>query len=166
MAKYLVRRGFVYHSYSDILRDELTKLGRKINRDNLIRMGNNIRQEFGAGELSKRILAEAAKKGEEKVLAVGMRNPAEVEVMREKKGFHLWFVQAPAKLRYDRSQIRGRSEDKVSFAEFQKQEQEEHSKNSSEQQLGRVATMADVTIINDGDLESLYAQIDELLAKL
>ena len=165
-AKYLVRKGFFYHSYSDILRGELVKLGKPTDRENLIWMGNKVRREFGAGELSKRILAEIKKNQEEKALAVGMRNPAEVEFFRAEKSFQLWFLQAPIQLRYERAQKRKRPEDEVSFDEFKKQETQEHSSDPNEQQLGRVATMADATIVNGEDLASLYKKIDGLLEKI
>ena len=162
-ADYLVSLGFKKYVYSDYIREELKKIGKEPNRDNLIWMGNELRSQFGPGEISKRILNDIKKDRMKKAVAVGIRNPSEVEELKKSHILHLWFVDAPQELRYERSQKRKVLKDQVGFEQFQAQEEKENSENTTAQQLRKVAEMADKTLINDGRMEKLHQQIDELL---
>lgn len=164
VANYLVERGFAYHSLSDLLRDELRARGQEITRENLIAIGNEIREKFGAGELARRTLKIIEKNQEKDSLVVSIRNPREVEVLRLRKDFQLWFVDAPNRIRYERTVRRSRSDDFQSYEEFVEKERQENSTDPNAQQLTKVAAMADATIDNDADFQSLYANIDKLLS--
>ena len=48
-ARFLMERGFAYHSLSDVVREEATARGLDHSRENLIRVGNELRASFGAG---------------------------------------------------------------------------------------------------------------------
>jgi dCMP deaminase len=162
-ANYLVMKGFCYHSLSDLLRNELKKQGRPLTRENLIRIGNEIRTKYGAGELSRRALLAIDKNNEKKSIVVSIRNPEEVLVLKARSGFQMWFVDAPIKLRYERSIKRKRTDDSQSFEDFAALEKVEDSQDPNAQQLKKVAEMADVKIINDSDVFSLHKKIDDLL---
>lgn len=60
VASVLVERGFVYHSLSDVVREEATARGLDHSRENLIRVGNDLRARFGPGVLAERIAARIA----------------------------------------------------------------------------------------------------------
>jgi dephospho-CoA kinase len=162
-ADYLKNKGYVYYSLSDLLREELRKQSKPITRENLIKIGNAVRVEFGAGELAKRALAAIKAKGEQNSVIVSIRNPEEVKVLKQYPGFKLWYVDAPIKMRYERAKKRGRSDDFASFEEFVKMENTENSSDPNAQQLNKVAEMADHEIINDADKKTFYRDIDELL---
>ncbi|MBI2107815.1 AAA family ATPase [Candidatus Woesearchaeota archaeon] len=53
-AAYLKKKGFEYHSLSDILREEATKRGIEHARENLINLGNELRSQFGPNYLAKK----------------------------------------------------------------------------------------------------------------
>lgn len=163
IADYLKNQGFVYHSLSDMLREELNKLGKPIIRKNLIDIGNEIRTKFGAGELAKRVLAIIKENPERNSLIVSIRNPQEVRELKTHADFQMWFVDAPQKMRYERAAKRRRTDDFLSFEEFVAKENQENSDDPNAQQLNKVAQMADVTIINDSDTPSLYQKIDKLI---
>ncbi len=51
-ARFLREKGYAYHSLSDVVREEATARGLDHSRENLIRVGNELRQTFGAGILA------------------------------------------------------------------------------------------------------------------
>src|SRR3989344_3037021 len=106
VADFLVKRGFAYYSLSDLLRKELVKQGKLLSRDNLIDKGNELRQNFGAEELARRILDQIKKDGSENVVVVSIRNPEEVKFLKKNSEFEMWFVDAPIKTRYERAKKR------------------------------------------------------------
>jgi len=165
VAEFLIRRGYDYYSLSDILRQELALENTPVTRDSTIRKGNEIREKFGAGELSERVLKKIRKDQAEKAVVVSIRNPEEVKVLQKNSDFTLWFVDAPIETRYERTQIRKRPEDRVSFEQFRVQEQTENSADPLKQQLATVAKMANEKIANDQDLTELYRITETLLKK-
>lgn len=163
VADYLVKKGFVYHSLSDLLREELMIRGQEISRENLIAIGNEIRKKFGGGELARRTLNKIKGDNEVWALVVSIRNPDEVKVLRGLENFILWFVDAPPKVRYDRTVKRGRSDDFSSYEDFVAKEKMENSADPGAQQLSKVAEMANRKIVNDGSLDDLYKKVDALV---
>src|SRR3989344_1049855 len=55
-AEILMEKNFFHISFSDILREELQNQGKKISRDNLIKIGNEMREKCGAEVLAKKAL--------------------------------------------------------------------------------------------------------------
>ncbi|MBI4054370.1 MAG: AAA family ATPase [Candidatus Doudnabacteria bacterium] len=166
VARYLVKRGFVYHSLSDLLRQELKARGKPVTRENLVEVGNEIREKFGADELARRVLEKITQTGEKNSLCVSIRNPEEVEVLKKNSPFTLWFVDAPAQIRYKRAAKRSRTDDNFSsFSDFLKREAMENSANPYHQQLKRIAEMADAEIVNDKGIDALLKTVDELLTE-
>lgn len=54
-ANYLKSKGFIYYSLSDVIREEATKRGLDHSRDNLIRIGNELRHNFAPNYLAQQI---------------------------------------------------------------------------------------------------------------
>ena len=54
VAEYLKKKGFSYFSLSDILRDEAKKRNLEPTRENLIPLGNELREKFGPNFLAKK----------------------------------------------------------------------------------------------------------------
>ncbi|MFB0564981.1 MAG: AAA family ATPase [Candidatus Aminicenantaceae bacterium] len=159
VAAYLVKKGFSYFSLSDLIRDEVRKKGEEVSRNNLIKMGNHLREKFGADILAR--LVKKRIKG--KAVIDSIRNPKEVEFFRRQKDFILVAVDAPVKVRYKRAKRRGREESASNYQEFIRKEQEEMTNSEKGQQLHNCMNMADVTIINDGTLEDLHQKVEALL---
>ncbi len=164
VAEYLKKKGFSYYSLSDILRDECEKRGLEKNRDNLIKIGNELRKEFGPDILAKKILEKIEKNKVKKAIIVSIRNPKEAEALKEKKGFFMLNIDAPIEIRFQRIKKRGGDRDKVSFEKFREQENFEMSSNDpNSQQLKAVAQMTDYDINNSGSLKDLYGKVDEIV---
>lgn len=158
-ASYFVKKGFHYFSLSDLIREELRKKGKEITRDNLIKMGNYLREKYGPDILARRVM----KKIKENSVIDSIRNPKEIEHLRKQKSFILLAIDAPVELRYERTKKRGRDESASTLQEFIQKEREEMTTDEKGQQLRTCLKMADVTIINDGSLEELNKKLEALL---
>ena len=96
-----------------------------------------------------------------------IRTPGEVEALREREDFILIEVQAGMETRWQRAQSRGRTgdiSDKETF--FANEEIEAVAKDESGQALNATAAMADLILVNDGSVEDLYSDLDEILRRL
>jgi len=162
MADYLVSKGFVHYSLSDIIREELRKKKKKITRENLIDLGNELRSKYGASVLAKKV-SEKIKKGQNYVIT-SIRNKEEVKELEKLEGFVLVHVYSDVKIRFERIKKRGNEKDAVkSVKELIEKEKLEESSEDDKQQLHIVSKMAKVVIRNEGSLEEFYKKIDRFL---
>lgn len=179
VANVLRARGYAYHSLSDVVRDEATARGLDHTRENLIRVGNDLRAAHGPGALAERIVAkilgamesypEDARSGSSSwlirvppgvnAIVDSIRNPAEVAVLRRLSGFVLVGVNAPIAVRFERSRLRARAGDGTSLEEFARKESLENSTDPAAQQLTQTFLLADVAIDNSGTLSELGARV-------
>lgn len=159
VAAYFVKKGYQYFSLSDLIREELMKRGEKVSRNNLIKMGNQLREKYGPDILARMVIEKI--KG--KSVIDSIRNPKEVGYLRKQKNFILIAIDAPVELRYKRTGKRGRDESSSSLNEFIQKEEEEMTNHEKRQQLRNCMNMADFTIINDGSLEDLHHKLEDLL---
>jgi dephospho-CoA kinase len=159
VAAYLHKKGYAYFSLSDLVRQELQKKGKEINRDNLIAAGNALRERYGADILARRVM----KKVRGRAVIDSIRNSGEAAFLRRQKGFILIAVDAPVRLRYKRVKERGRQESASTLREFIAKEKEEMAGRASGQQLRRCLALADAAIENNGTLAALHRQIEEIL---
>ena len=156
---HLRSQGFVVYSLSDIIREELAARHEAPTRENMIRVGTELRAAGGAGVLAERLRPRL---GQREVVD-SVRNPSEVAVLRRVPGFRLVLVDAPAEVRFQRACRRGRVGDADTLEAFLALEARENSTNPAGQQLQATAALADGTIVNNGDLEQLRAAVDRLL---
>ncbi len=159
-ARYLASLGFAGHSLSDIIREEAAARGLPPERENLIRLGNELRRTGGPGILAERTLPRLT--GRDVVDSI--RNPAEVEALRRHPDFVLVAIEAPLATRYERARGRGRPGDGASLDEFAEREERERSRDPLHQQLHRTIEMADAIVENSGTIEDLQRAIDRFLA--
>ncbi len=159
VASFFEKKGYTYFSLSDLIREELQKIGKEATRDNLIKMGNELREKSGHDILARLVM----KKVKDKSVIDSIRNPREIEYLRTQKNFILLAVDAPVDLRYERAKQRGRAESASTLQEFIKKEAEEMTDRAKGQQLHNCLKMADVLVINDGSLKDLHRKLEELL---
>ncbi len=165
VAKFLVDSGFIYHSLSDVLREELKKKGKAITRERLIELGTQLRQEGGPSVLADKILQKLDP--EKNYVIDSIRNPAEVQALRKRDDFTLINVSAPQKIRFERTRARGRENDPVTFDEFVRLEKREaESPDPNSQQLNETIKLAHCELINESTLEVLHEKIRHLLREL
>ncbi len=164
VARYLQKKSFYYYSLSDVIRDEIRSRGAAPTREALIAVGNELRQRYGANILAERVLARI--EDDKHYIIDSIRNPAEVDAFRAAKHFKLIRIEAPAEVRFQRIVMRRRESDPRTFEDFVALENREAEGDDTSQNLVKVELMADHALVNDGTLENLYPQIDELLLKL
>ncbi len=159
------QKKFIAFSLSDIIRDEAKKRGLDPARDNLIAIGNELRETEGPGTLAKRTIEKI--RNAPQAVVDSIRNPSEIEELRKNlKDFRLIGVTAGQKVRFERAMKRARAGDGLTFEEFAKKEEKENSTDPKAQQLSACFQMADFTVDNSGSLEDLKRQIDGILQKL
>ena len=162
VADYLTSKGFDHFSLSAILREEAQKRGIQINRNNLIKLGTDLKQEEGHEVLAKRAL-ERIKKD---TVISSIRHPKEVLYFKQHSDFKLIEVFADPKIRYERMLKRARENDsKMSFDEFIKSEKIERSSGGG-QEFDAVFKLTDTRLDNNKDLHYLYQQIDKIISNL
>ena len=168
VAEILKKKNFTYHSLSDSLRDELKSLKKEETRENLIDIGNELREKGGPGVLADKLMPKL--NSENNHIVDSIRNPLEVISLRKEtllRRFFLISVDANSKLRYDRLCSRGRIGDTDSWEKFIEQEKkEENNDDPNKQQLSRTMEMADYSIDNSGTLEELEAQVNRIISSL
>lgn len=160
IAEHLRASGFAVHSLSDIVREEAAARGLSPERENLIRIGNLLREEGGAGVLAERILPRLGTRD----VVDSIRNPVEVQVLRRLPHFTLLGVQASRALRFQRSRARARPGDPEDEEGFARREAQENTGDPRAQQLQATFEMADRVVVNEGDLAQLRLVLDQLLA--
>ena len=168
VAEILKKKNFTYHSLSDSLRDELKSLKKEETRENLIDIGNELREKGGPGVLADKLIPKL--NFENNHIVDSIRNPLEVISLRKEtllRRFFLISVDANSRLRYDRLCSRGRIGDTDSWEKFVEQEKkEENVDDPNKQQLSKTMQMADYNIDNSGTLQELEAQVNKIISSL
>ncbi len=161
-AAFLIEKGFLHISLSDLIREEAAKRNMPNIRENLILLGNELRKQHGAGILAQRAI-ERMQAGKDYVIT-SIRNPGEVAILRARKDFVLVNLVVPVEVRWQRMQQRPNRPDNLkTFEEFvQREKEESESADPSHQQLNRVIEMADVVVKNDGSVEELKIELNNL----
>ncbi len=164
VSEYLMKKGFYYYSLSDVIREELKARGKQVSRENLIEEGNGLRKRFGPGVLGSRIAGMLHK--DKNYVIDSIRNPAEVAELKKLGRFFLFYVTAPAEVRFERIKARSREEDPRTYDAFLRIEKlEMENAEKTKQNLRETFGMADRTILNEGDLNELYEKVDIALGE-
>jgi dephospho-CoA kinase len=148
------------HRFSTMLRDVLDRLHLEQSRDNLQNLSTIIRKTYGEDTLAK-VMAEDAKLDDAEVIVVdGVRRLDDIKYLKDLPEFKLVYMDVDIKTRYERIIERSENIDDQSktFEQFVQE-----SKNESEVQIASLKDYADVIIDNNGEVEELYKQIDELV---
>lgn len=168
VSEYLSEKYSLKHiSSGDIIREYILKnnLG-ELNRKNLQLTGNKLRKERGGDVLVKIALENSDKDGANGLILSGLRAIDEVETFK-KLGGTVIGITAPIEQRYNLTKKRGRIGENISFDDFKKIEDEEDlNSDRNGQNVSRVVSMADITIVNDGTLEELFGKIESIIKKL
>lgn len=85
IVKILEKEGFLYITLSMMVREEARKRGIEEEREKLMEVGNSMRREEGAGVLARRAVAKILASGHDKWVIDGIRNPAEIDEIRNVK---------------------------------------------------------------------------------
>lgn len=164
VARYIVKKyDFVHISSSDLIRQYMTNKGitehtRELTQHN----GNEMRALFGPDVLVRHALE--AQGG--RIIVSGLRALPEAQAIISAGG-HILAVEAPPEVRFGWAQARGGAKDRTTLEAFLETEKLERANpNSNAQNLAKVMTMAELTVLNDGTEADLYAKIDAAMASI
>ncbi len=164
-ARFLETKGFTCYSLSDVIREEVSRRGLELSRENLIRTGREMRSRLGNGCLAEAVLKRL--EPDRNYVVDSIRHPDEVAVFRTRPNFRLLAIRAEAPVRFDRIQARGRPGDPTTLEKFVELEAEENRRTVDEgQDLEATEALADFVIENNGDLELFQRRLVELAGKL
>lgn len=150
------RRGWLFVSLSNLLRDEARSRGQEPGREVLREISAQWRREGGLGVLVEKAIEhfESVKDQHEGLVVSSLRHPAEAMVVHEYGGRVVW-VDADPRIRYNRITSRVRdAESAHNFEQFMAAEQAEmahHGGDKTTLNMGDVKKLADMTLMNDGD---------------
>jgi len=96
-----------------------------------------------------------------------IRTPGEVEFLRKQGNFYLFAVDADPEIRFKRIRQRGSETDHIDFETFLANEAREmNTTDPNKQNLAQCIKMADFKFDNNGDVASLYAEVDRVLKQI
>lgn len=161
VAKYLVEKnGAAGFRFSTIVRDILDRLYLPQSRENFQKMVPILLEGFGTDLLSK-IMAQDVMKSDKKIIVIdGIRRFPDIEHLKKIPGFKLVAIEVDAKIRYQRLVARGENagDSEKTWEQFL----EEH-KAATEIDIPKLMEAADIKINNNGSIEELYKQLDNLV---
>ena len=146
----LKKIGYQIITLSDMIREECDRRGVPQERENMMDIGQSLRQEFGAGILAERALQKIEKNEIEKGIVDGIRNPAEVEALRYYPNFILIANTAPEDVIIERILSRKRTDDTLDAEVIRKKLRREMGEGEplDGQQVGKCMEMADYIFEN------------------
>jgi len=163
MIELLIENGFTNLRVSDVLKEEATKLGIPLERKPLQDLGNKLRAENGEGYLAEQLVRKMDD-GRNYVVD-SIRNPGEIEVLKRIPGFVLIGFDAPIEKRIQWIVLRNKFGDPRTEQEIREMEARDRGEGEGNngQQVWKCYEMADLRIVNDGNLEELFIKINEVM---
>lgn len=161
VVKYLKNKDFEHYVYSDILKEIAKQRNIEPTRENLQKLGNDIKKESkNLGILSKKMLKKIKT---DKSVVDGIRNVDEIKELRKQKKVYIIGVAAPQRLRFKRLKKRNREGDPKTFSEFKRLDNLENRGKTKGQEISKCLKMANFIINNNGSLEKLDNEIEKIL---
>lgn len=161
LVKLLQQRGYAYTSLSDAVREETTKRGLPHTRENLQQVGNDLRNQHGAGILGRKIREAVEREKDRRFVVDGIRNPGEWEELKKLPDFQMIGVTAGAETIIERIQKRNREGTPLTRDEILHKLNRERGVGEPPegQQVQRCLDHSDYLIVNEGSLEELNAKL-------
>lgn len=161
---YLIKNwGFKHLSVRDYLLEIIAERGLEANRDSMVLVANELRAKHVPSYIIDELYRKATKIGKDCIIE-SIRTPGEINSLRLKENFYLFAVDANPKIRFDRITIRNSVTDNIDFEEFVANEQREMtSTDPNHQNLQKCIQLADFTFDNNGSVEDLHHQIEEII---
>ncbi len=147
----------------DIIRDLMKRQKIPINRENETNFAAKLRKKHGSEYIMQLCYEHAKEEGKNKIVIAGVRTLGDLRFFRKNKYifFKNIFVEAPAKLRYQRIIKRGRQDAPSSFKEFLKQDKLEDKTFG----ISKVKEASDYVIINRAK-EKTEKTVEKLMEKI
>lgn len=149
--------------FSQPLRDILDRMSLPQNRENMAKLSLYLRKAFGEDVFSKVLLAESEASQNAMIVIDGVRRLPDIIHMETNTHFYFIYIDASADIRYERLIQRRQNTDDATKtpAQFTKDALLE-----TESQILELKERADFVINNEGTLEELERQIDDIIAAI
>ena len=162
----LKSQGFKHYSVRDFLVEEINLRGLPVNRDSMVFVANDLRQNNSPSYIIEKIYEKAKNDGSNCVIE-SLRTPGEISFLKDNGNFYLISINADPRIRYDRATERKSETDEISFERFCEQERiEMTNEDPTKQNIQRCIEMADFRILNNGSIEELKKDMREILKKV
>ena len=159
-------KGFSHYSVRAFLTDEIKRRGLEVNRDTMTLVGNDLRAQHSPSWIVEQLYGQASASGCNCIIE-SIRTPGEVEALRGKPNFYLFAVDADPRVRYDRAVLRGSETDHIDYDTFLANEQREMDNDDpNKQNLKYCIEHADYRFDNNGSIDDLNKQVEEVLGKI
>src|SRR3989338_11418129 len=162
IVKILKQKGFEHYVFSDVLREVAKERNIDPTRENLQKLGAIVKKESGRGILASKLLKKIKT---DKAVLDGERNVDEIKELK-KNGAHIIGITAPQKVRYQRIKSRKREGDPLTFLQFKRSDNLENRGKTKGQEINNCLNHADFIINNNGTLENLKKQVEDILNKI
>ena len=168
VVKILVEQGYTAYSLSDRIREEIRRQGLDITRETLNTVSNELRETLGADILARRTAQLIEKENPEFVAIDAIRNPAEVNFLKEKFGIKIIGIVADQKRRFELFKNRGNNAAGIeTFEQFKELDDRELvQEGQHKQQINECLKLADIIIENNGTIEDLKQKVQEFIGPL
>ncbi len=164
IAKHIIKKYKAkYYRFSSILGDLLERLYLPKSRANYIDLVLALRKTFGADILAKVMVKDISKDKNKLIIIDGIRYPDELEVLKKIPGFHLVYITADVKRRYERAIKRKEKvgEDKLTLTQFKKIENAPTEKN-----IPKIGKTAEYVIDTNCEMDESLKRADKIMEKI
>lgn len=151
------------YRFSTMLRDVLDRIYVEKSRENLQDLSTFLRSRYGQDIMSKVIVKDVLGDKNEIVAVEGIRRPTDITYLQELDGFHLIYITADQKIRWQRMVLRQENPDEAekTFEQFLKDEQAE-----ADMLIKELGKQAEYTLTNDGTKEEFYMNMENILEQI
>jgi dephospho-CoA kinase len=158
--------GFAHYSARDFIVEEVVRRNLEVNRDTITETANSLRGAHHPAYILEELFREASQLGQNSVIE-SVRTAGEIEMLKSKSNFRLLSVDADPELRYKRIINRKSVTDNITYEKFREDEfREMQSEDPNKQNLKYCMSHSDFIFENNGSLEDLQKQVDEVVSKL
>jgi len=165
VVKYLNRRyGIPLLSTGEMVRQIAAEKGIEPTRPNLQQISEEYFREKGRGCFVRLMVEQIKKNGWPTAGITGIRSPEDVKILKDAfgKDFFLFSVYVTdPKVRFQRMTRRAEERDPASYEQFLANDRREEEIFH----ISQAARLADVSLNNDGTLEELHQQVEEVIAQ-
>jgi len=153
--------GFDVFVLGDVIREETERRGLDPTPQNTGAVMLDIRAKEGAAVVAMRLLAKIEKSKASMVIIEGVRSLHELTEIRTKYDVVLLAIHASPKTRFQRLLSRNRSDDPKTWETFQERDFRELDVG-----LGHVLALADVVLVNEGNISELELAFKKAVSRL
>jgi len=133
----------------------------EIGRHDYIWFVQKLTERYGDDIISKAMIKSMHQSESEIVVFNGMRLPSDYEFLK-REGSHVIYVTADPRVRWERISKRGqKADDAAPFEEFMKM-----AVSKTEKDIPEIGSKADYRIENNGTLEELQKQTDDVMKEI